>query len=112
MRWLVAALIAFAMSPMAQAQVVEFDFAGNAGSGLLPGNEVGANTSLGSASTAFGGEVDGGILFDVGTNVLDINFSFEDLDGGLLLLPPVVFTCTCPVWQVTRSIRQAQLFST
>ena len=41
MRWLVAALIAFAMSPMAQAQVVEFDFAGNAGSGLLPGNEVG-----------------------------------------------------------------------
>lgn len=84
MRWLVAALIAFAMSPMAQAQVVEFDFAGNAGSGLLPGNEVGANTSLGSASTAFGGEVDGGILFDVGTNVLDINFSFEDLDGGLL----------------------------
>jgi len=84
MRWLLAAIIVFAMSPMAQAQVVEFDFTGNAGFGLLPGNEVGANTSLGSDSTAIGGEVGGGISFNSGTNVLDINFSFDDLDGGLL----------------------------
>jgi len=84
MRWLVAALMVFAMSPMVQAQTVEFDFAGNGGFGLLPGNEVGANTSLGSDSIAIGGEVDGGIVFDSGTNVLDVNFSFENLDGGLL----------------------------
>ena len=84
MKWLVAVLIVFAMSPMAQAQTVEFDFVGNGGFGLLPGNEVGANTSLGSDSTAFGGEVGGGIVFDAGTNVLDVNFSFDNLDGGLL----------------------------
>lgn len=84
MRWLVAVLIAFTMSPMVQAQTVEFDFTGNGGFGLLPGNEVGANTSIGSDSTAIGGEVDGGIVFDKGTNVLDVNFSFENLDGGLL----------------------------
>jgi len=84
MKWLVAVLITFAMSPMVQAQTVEFDFVGNGGFGLLPGNEVGANTSLGSDSTAFGGEFGGGIAFDAGTNVLDVNFSFDNLDGGLL----------------------------
>jgi len=26
----------------------------------------------------------GGIAFDAGTNVLDVNFSFDNLDGGLL----------------------------
>jgi len=98
MRWLVVALFVFAMSPIANAQLVEFDFAGNGGIGLLPGNEVGDNTSLGSNSTAFGGEVATGLIFDQGTNVLDVNFSFEGLDGGLLFaaasgihlhLPPV-----------------------
>ena len=84
MKWLIAALIVFTMSPMTQAQTVEFDFTGNAGFGLLAGNEVGANTSIGSDSTAFGGEVGGGLVFNTGTNVLDVNFSFENLDGGLL----------------------------
>jgi len=84
MKWLVLSLAFLAMSPIASAQVVAFDFAGNGGAGLLPGNEVGANTSLGSNSTAFGGESTAGILFDSATNVLDINFSFNDLDNGLL----------------------------
>jgi len=84
MRSLLFGLIVLAMSTAAHAQVVEFDFAGNGGAGLLPGNEVGANTSLGSDSTAFGGEDGAGILFDAGTNILDVNFSFEGLDGGLL----------------------------
>ena len=84
MRWLVVAFFFFALSPVAQAQLVDFDFAGNGGFGLLPGNEVGANTSLGSDSAAFGGEVAAGLVFDSGTNVLDIDFSFEGLDGGLL----------------------------
>lgn len=84
MRWLVVGFIVFAMSPMAQAQTVELDFAGNGGAGLLPGNEVGADTSLGSASTASGGEVAAGLVFDVQTNELDVNFSFDSLDGGLL----------------------------
>jgi len=84
MKWLVVALFVFAMSPMANAQLVQFDFAGNAGAGLLPGNEIGANTSLGSNSTAFGGEVGSGLVFNSATNLLDIDFSFNDLDGGLL----------------------------
>lgn len=109
MRLLVIAFMVFAMSPIANADFVEFDFAGNAGAGLLPGNEVGDNTSLGSDSTAFGGEVGGGLIFDASTNVLDVNFSFEGLDGGLLFdaasgihlhLPPVAgdpFNQTGPV---------------
>ena len=84
MRSLLFGLILLLMSSTANAQITQFDFAGNGGAGLLPGNEVGPNTSLGSASTALGGETGAGILFDAGTNILDIDFSFQDLDGGLL----------------------------
>ena len=84
MRFLVVALFVFVLAPVANAQLVDFDFVGNGGAGLLPGNEVGANTSLGSNSTAIGGETGLGLVFDLGTNVLDVDFSFSDLDGGLL----------------------------
>jgi len=84
MRLLVAALFAFALSPMANAQLIEFDFAGNAGAGLLAGNEVGANTSLGSNSIAFGDEIGSGLVFNQAANLLNVDFSFSGLDGGLL----------------------------
>ena len=84
MKWLVLSLAFLAMSPIAGAQTVAFDFTGNGGVGLLPGSEVGPNTSFGSNSTAFGGESAAGIIFDTATNLLDINFSFNNLDGGLL----------------------------
>ena len=84
MKWLAVVLFVFALSPVANAQLVQFDFAGNGGAGLLPGNEVGANTSLGSNSAAFGGEITTGLVFDQSTNILDVEFSFNNLSGGLL----------------------------
>lgn len=109
MRWLVVAFFVFAVSPMANAQTVEFDFFGNGGAGLLPGSEVGDNTSLGSYSTAFGREIGDGLSFDTSTDILDVSFSFSGLDGGLafdavsgihLHLPPVAgdpFNSTGPI---------------
>ncbi|MEO1237231.1 MAG: CHRD domain-containing protein [Planctomycetota bacterium] len=65
------------------ASTVEFDFRGNAGFGLTPGNEVGLNTSLGSDSPAIGDETGGGIVLDLDTNVLSIEFEFSGLTEGL-----------------------------
>ena len=65
------------------AQIIEFDFAGNGGIGLLPGNEVGNNTATADTSSAFGGEVGSGLQFDTATNVLNFDFNFEGLSGGL-----------------------------
>jgi len=84
MKWLVFTLLVLVTSSVANAQQVNFDFAGNGGFGLLPGNEIGAETSLGSTSLASGGETAGGLVFDLATNILDVNFSFSGLNGGLL----------------------------
>ena len=65
------------------AQIQEFDFAGNAGFGLLPGNEVGANTASADTSEAFGNEAALGLFFDPTTSELSFDFTFEGLNGGL-----------------------------
>lgn len=66
-----------------QAQLTPFNLAGNAGEGLLPGNEVGNNTANSGSSSASGGEVGDGFVFDASTNMLDFAFDFEGLTGGL-----------------------------
>ena len=65
------------------AQVIEFDFVGNGGVGLLPGNEVGANTATAATSDAFGSETANSLLFDTASNTLNFDFTFQDLTGGL-----------------------------
>ena len=60
------------------ADIVQFDLAGNAGAGLLPGNE---NAPV--VSDAFGSETGVGIVFDTDTNTLSLEFEFEGLSGGL-----------------------------
>ena len=65
------------------AQTIEFDFVGNAGVGLLPGNEIGANTATAATSNAFGGETGNSLLFDTVTNTLNFDFTFQDLTDGL-----------------------------
>ena len=79
---LVMALAVMIASP-SFAQIIEFDFVGNGGVGLLPGNEIGADTATELTSTAFGGEVGNGLVFDTETNILEFDFSFEGLSGGL-----------------------------
>ncbi len=68
---------------VAVGQTIEFDFAGNGGTGLLPGNEVGPNTATSATSTAIGGEVGAGLVFDQQTNLLNFDFEFQGLNGGL-----------------------------
>ncbi|QDV66268.1 CHRD domain-containing protein [Crateriforma conspicua] len=67
------------------AALIDFQLEGNAGIGLLPGNEVGANTPIipGSVSNASGGESGGGFFYDTDTNVLNFEFTFQNLSGGL-----------------------------
>ncbi len=79
----VAIAVCLLLAPVAVGQTIEFDFAGNGGAGLLPGNEVGANTATSATSDAFGSEVGAGLVFDQGTNQLNFDFEFEGLDGGL-----------------------------
>ncbi len=82
---LVGALALFAAAP-ATAEVIDFFFQGNAGIGLLPGNEVGANTPVAGGappSAAFGDERNLGLLYDTLTNELSFDFEFEGLSGGL-----------------------------
>lgn len=62
----------------AQAAMIEFDFRGNAGDGLLPGNE---NPPV--VSTASGGETGGGLVYDTDTGMLSLEFEFDGLTGGL-----------------------------
>jgi len=62
----------------ASAAVTEFDFEGNAGSGLLPGNQVGP-----VVSDAIGSEIGNSLLFDDETNTLSFSFEFSGLSGGL-----------------------------
>ena len=54
------------------------NFQGNAGSGLLPGNE---NPPV--ASPATGGEIGAGLVYDDVTNTLTMLFEFSDLSGGI-----------------------------
>lgn len=79
---LCAGLLVLAASP-SFATITAFDFVGNGGVGLLPGNEVGNNTATSTTSTAFGGEAGNGLSFDDSTNILSFDFSFEGLSGGL-----------------------------
>jgi hypothetical protein len=71
--------------PDANAAQVPFDLIGNAGVGLLPGNEVGNNTpvSSGGPSSAIGGETGLGLIYDTDTNVLNFSYEFSGLSGGL-----------------------------
>ena len=79
----IAMALAVMTTSTCSAQIIDFNFAGNGGSGLLPGNEVGANTATAANSTAFGDEAGAGLLFDVATNTLAFDFAFQGLDGGL-----------------------------
>lgn len=59
---------------MIQAQTINFQLEGRAGSGLLPGNEVPA-----ASSSAFGDAVS--LVFDVGTNQLNIDVDWGSANG-------------------------------
>ncbi len=74
-----------ATAATAAADVVEFDFQGNAGFGLLPGNSVGPGTPTGDGvgTPAFGNEQDLGLLYDTDTNELRFDFQFSSLTDGL-----------------------------
>jgi hypothetical protein len=73
----------FAIPQTGNAQLVFFDLEGQAGSGLLPGNEVGGASSTGS------GDVLTQIVFDTSTSVLSIDVGwgsgngFTDLTGDV-----------------------------
>lgn len=71
---------------LVSAGLIDIDLVGNAGSGLLPGNEVGANTPVAPGadpSTASGGERNAGFLYDSDSNELEFDFEFSGLSGGL-----------------------------
>lgn len=78
-----ALLSSLALSVSAQAVVISFDFQGNAGTGLLTGNENPAVTT----SNGSGGETGAGLTFDTDTNILNLNAGwgsgngFNDLTG-------------------------------
>lgn len=70
----------------ASAERVELDFLGNAGQGLLPGNSNGPGTPVdpgAPATSAIGGEVGNGLVYDTDTNILEFAFQFSGLTGGL-----------------------------
>lgn len=81
MHRLLLATALLATAQVASASTVEFDFQGNGGFGLLPGNEVGANTSVGSDSTAFGDEIGSGIVYNEVDQTLFFAFDFEGIGG-------------------------------
>jgi hypothetical protein len=81
---LLFSLLAFcllALPQKADAQIINFDLAGKAGSGLLPGNENPAANSTGSGDA-------NSILFDTATNELTLDVvwgsanGFSDLTGN------------------------------
>ena len=72
----VTASLALATAP-AQSAITFFKLVGNAGIGLLPGNE---NVSV-SGSPGTGGEVGGGIFYDDLSNKLTINIGWGKQNG-------------------------------
>jgi len=69
------------------AALFNLDLQGNAGFGLLPGNEVGSNTPVDpgpNTSTSFGGEIGSGFVLDTTANTLEFAFDFT-LTGGSTL---------------------------
>lgn len=69
----VSALTVLAAS--SQAAIIQFNLQGNAGTGLLPGNEVGPTTG------GTGGEIGEGITFDDVSKILTINVAWGSLNG-------------------------------
>ena len=74
-----ALILVLAAAPVVSADFVQFDFQGNAGFGLLPDNEVGDGTSVGSGSAAIGGEIVTGVVYDTDSQILSLVFEFEGL---------------------------------
>src|SRR5947207_12598108 len=78
---LIALMLACGGSTIARADIIQIDLLGNAGMGLLPGNENPPTTG------GSGGEVGAGIFFDTVTLQLTINIAwgsgngFTDLTG-------------------------------
>jgi hypothetical protein len=70
----VVGVMSFANS--VEAQILSFDLQGNAGEGLLPGNE---NPAITESST--GGEVDLGVQFDVALSRLFIDVAWGSANG-------------------------------
>ena len=77
----IASFVALALALPSAAQPVEFNFLGNGGGGLNPGNNVGANTATPATSDGVGGEVGGGLVFNPATNILNFDFEFESISG-------------------------------
>jgi len=73
--------LAIVLASPAAAQTIEFNFLGNGGPGLNPGNNVGPNTATPATSSASGGEVAGGLVFNTATNILNFDFEFEGISG-------------------------------
>ena len=80
---ILSSTLAVLPAQLSSATVIPFSVGGNAGSGLLPGNENQPTQSSGS-----GGELGTGIFFDDVTNILTIDFGwgtdfgFEALTGS------------------------------
>jgi hypothetical protein len=94
--------IVFAIPQIANAQLTFFNLEGQAGAGLLPGNEVG-----GANSTGFGGAT-GQLVFDASNSTLSIDVGwgsgngFSDLTGdvsAIHLHGPAGFTANAGVLQ-------------
>jgi len=69
-------MVSAGLMASASSAIIQFDLQGQAGAGLLPGNELHVVTSGGT-----GGEVGGGIFFDTSTNLLTINVAWGSGNG-------------------------------
>ena len=76
MKHLVAAAVLLLSSLALSGQIIYFDLAGQAGAGLLPGNEL-----HGPSGSASGGEINAGIFLDQSTNILTINVGWGTSNG-------------------------------
>jgi hypothetical protein len=76
-RTLALLLASFLLASVAPAATILFDLQGQAGFGLLPGNE----TTAVSGTPGTGGEIGAGISFDNFTNVLTINVGWGTGNG-------------------------------
>lgn len=94
---LLAALLA--TGGISQATVIQLQFEGTGGLGLLPTNENGTGAEVLGASTASGSILAAGLSYDDVTQILDLNFTFaglttgfnEDAAGGLHIHGPATF---------------------